>query len=108
MLGVAAAYSSSFAVDSFPPDGLMGMAFQSISSYNGMPVFENIVSQGQADEPVFSFKLASSGSEVYLGGANPALYTGDFTYTPVTQQVSCVLGVFSAITDINLPGLLGS
>lgn len=88
-LGVASEYSSGLAVGSFPPDGLLGLAFQSISAYNATPVFESLVSQGQTDEPVFSFKLTASGSELYLGGVNTALYTGDFTYTPVTHEVSC-------------------
>lgn len=86
----------------------MGMAFQSISAYNATPVFQTMVSRGQADVPVFSFKLAASGSELYLGGANSALYTGNFTYTPVTEQVSCRLGVFSATADITWLGLLAS
>jgi hypothetical protein len=107
-LGVATEYSSSFVVDQFPPDGLMGLAFQSVSIYNATPVFESIVSEGQTDEPVFSFKLATSGSELYLGGANSTLYTGDFAYTPVTQQVSCGSGVFSTVSDIDQSGLLAS
>lgn len=106
--GVATAYSSSLAVDKSPPDGLMGMGFQSLSTYNASPVFQSIVSQGQADAPVFSFKLATNGSELYLGGANSALYTGGFTYTPVTQQVSCALGMISANTNIDWQGFLAS
>ncbi|KIK91446.1 hypothetical protein PAXRUDRAFT_830850 [Paxillus rubicundulus Ve08.2h10] len=85
-LGVASEYSSNLATSQFPADGLMGMGFQSISAYNASPVFETLVSQGQTDEPVFAFKLAASGSELYLGGTNNNLYTGSFSYTPVTQQ----------------------
>ncbi|KIJ14861.1 Merops: A01.UPA [Paxillus involutus ATCC 200175] len=85
-LGAASQYSSGLAISQFPADGLMGMAFQSISAYNAVPVFETLVSQGQTDEPVFAFKLAASGSELYIGGTNSALYTGQFSYTPVTQQ----------------------
>lgn len=66
----------------------MGMAFQSLSSYGASPVFQTLVSEGQVPEPVFSFKLSSSGAELYIGGANSELYTGNFTYTPVTQRVS--------------------
>ena len=91
-LGAATKYSSALSVKNFRPDGLLGMGFQSISAYNATPVFKNLVSEGQTDQPVFSFKLATSGSELYLGGANSALYTGDFSYTPVTNQVSCGLG----------------
>ncbi|KAF8553168.1 acid protease [Imleria badia] len=85
-LGAANTYSSGFESSQFPPDGLMGMAFQSISSYGASPVFQTLVSEGQVTDSVFSFKLSSSGAELYIGGSNSALYTGDFTYTPVTQQ----------------------
>lgn len=107
-LGVATEYSSGLALDQFPADGLMGMAFQSISTYNASSVFKTLVSQDQTDEPVFSFKLATSGSELFLGGANSALYTGDFSYTPVTQEVSYRLGMFLTSTDIDYSGFLAS
>jgi cathepsin D len=66
----------------------MGMAFESISEYGANSVFQTLVSQGAVPEPVFAFKLASSGSELYVGGVNSALYRGPFTYLPVTKQVS--------------------
>lgn len=67
----------------------MGMGFQTISDYDASPVFQTLVSEGQVIDPAFSFKLSSSGAELYIGGSNSALYTGSFTYTPVTVQVSC-------------------
>ncbi|EKM50158.1 uncharacterized protein PHACADRAFT_213911 [Phanerochaete carnosa HHB-10118-sp] len=85
-LGAASAYSSSFAPKNFPADGLMGMAYQSISEYNSPPVFQSLVAQKQISTPVFSFKLSSSGAELLLGGADSNLYTGGFTYVPVTTQ----------------------
>ena len=69
----------------------MGMAYQSISAYNSPPLFQNLVAQGQVTEPRFAFKLAESGAELYLGGTNPKLYEGLFTYVPVTDEVSLVL-----------------
>lgn len=87
-LGVASFYSYGFSSENFGADGLMGMAFESISAYGANSVFQTLVSQGAVPEPVFAFKLASSGSELYVGGVNSALYRDPFTYTPVTQQVS--------------------
>lgn len=77
--------SSTFSA-SFPMDGLVGLGFQSISVYNQPPLFQNLASSGQLDSSVFSFKLSSSDSELFLGGTNDALYSGDITYTDVTQE----------------------
>lgn len=63
------------------------MGYQGISVYNSPPVFASFVAQGQTTQPVFAFKLAQKGSELYLGGVNSKLYTGSFTYVPVSVQV---------------------
>ncbi|CAL1703173.1 unnamed protein product [Somion occarium] len=85
-LGAATTYSTGFSSSNFPPDGLLGMAYQSISQYNAPPFFQTLVSQGKTTQPIFAFKLAAAGSEVFLGGVNAALYTGSFTTVPVTTQ----------------------
>jgi len=90
-LGVASLYSYELSSENFGADGLMGMAFESISRFGADSVFQTLISQGAVPEPVFAFKLASSGSELRIGGVNSALYKDPFTYTPVTQQVSCRL-----------------
>ncbi|KAF9226171.1 Asp-domain-containing protein [Gyrodon lividus] len=84
--GVASHYSWGLQVRQFPPDGLMGMAFPSLSVYRQSPVFQTLVTQGQTDEPVFSFNFAAPRPELYLGGSNPSMYTGDFIYAQVTEQ----------------------
>lgn len=65
---------------------MMGMGFQSISEYNAPPVFQSLVAAGQTSEPVFAMKLTASGSELTIGGLNNDLFTGEFTYVPVTQE----------------------
>ncbi|KAF9224253.1 acid protease [Gyrodon lividus] len=84
-LGVALHCSDGLRVDRFPADGMVGMAFQSISQYNQSPVFQTLVTQGQTNEPIFAFRLAAPRPELHLGGTNPDMYIGDFTYVPVTQ-----------------------
>ena len=64
------------------------MAYQSLSVYNSPPFFQTLVAQGSVTQPQFAFKSAETGAELYLGGTNPELYKGDFTYVPVTNQVS--------------------
>ncbi|KAF9220427.1 acid protease [Gyrodon lividus] len=83
--GVALHYSEGLRQERFTPDGVMGMAFQPISEYHEGPVFQTLVTQGQTDEPVFAFNFADPRPELYLGGTNPDMYTGGFTYTQVTE-----------------------
>jgi cathepsin D len=65
----------------------MGMAFQSISQYNAPPLFQTLISEGVVTSQVFGTKFAASGSELFIGGTNSALYTGSFTYIPLTVEV---------------------
>ncbi|KAI0071631.1 acid protease [Panus rudis PR-1116 ss-1] len=85
-VGAANTYSSSFSMGLYPPDGLMGMGYQSISQFDSSPPFQSFIAQKQPTQPVFAFKLAEKGSELFLGGVNKKLYTGAFTYVPVTQK----------------------
>jgi cathepsin D len=65
----------------------MGLAFQSISVYNAPPLFQTLISEGVVTSQVFGIKLATSGSELFIGGTNSALYTGDFTWVSLTIEV---------------------
>jgi len=74
-------------------DGIMGLAFDSISVDHVTPVWYNLLSQGLVSQPVFSFWLnrdanapAGKGGELLLGGADPSRYTGAFTYVTVTSD----------------------
>jgi len=70
-------------------DGIMGFGFPEIS-VNGMtPFFQAALAAGMIKEAKFAFFLEKSGStggELSLGGADPTKYTGDFTYTPITNK----------------------
>jgi len=72
-------------------DGILGMAFPRIAVDGVTPVFQNMMDQKLVPEPVFSFYIDrntsdSTGGELLLGGTDPAHYTGDFTYVPVTRE----------------------
>ncbi|GJE96850.1 aspartic protease [Phanerochaete sordida] len=85
-LGAASSYPSGYSKPYFPPDGVMGMAYQSISVFDAPPVFQSLVAQKQLTTPAFSFKLTQADAELFLGGANSDHYTGNFTYVPVTTK----------------------
>ncbi|KAF7316715.1 Acid protease [Mycena chlorophos] len=76
--------SSEFSDD--PADGILGLAFPAISNLNENPFFYTADSDGSVPTNEFGFKLASSGSELYLGGANDDLYSGDIEFNEVDSS----------------------
>jgi hypothetical protein len=50
-------------------------------------VFQTLISEGVVTPHAFGFKFAESGSELFFGGTNNALYTGDFTWVSFTDEV---------------------
>ncbi|GAA5961713.1 hypothetical protein JCM21900_000642 [Sporobolomyces salmonicolor] len=111
-LGAANSLTSDFQDD--PYDGLMGMAYSSISTLGSKTVFDTLVSESKTASSQFSFYLAASGSELYLGGMDESKYTaGSTVFYPVTSQsywllatqanvggsAVSALGTFSAIVD---------
>ncbi|KAI9444479.1 acid protease [Lactarius indigo] len=109
-LGAATTYSLEFRSDTFPEDGHLGLAYESLSNYGASTVFQSLVSQGQVHTPAFSFYLTESGSELYIGGTNKDHYKGSFTYMPVATQVRIytVIAFDRFSVDNNIAGLLAS
>ncbi|GAA5976063.1 hypothetical protein JCM11641_003272 [Rhodosporidiobolus odoratus] len=109
-----AAYSLTSDFQDDPYDGLMGMAYGSISTMGASPLFQTLVSQSKVAASQFSFLLAESGSELFLGGMNAKLYEAASTHWyPVVSQsywllatqanvgddVVSTLGTFNSIID---------
>ncbi|KAJ7982788.1 acid protease [Mycena polygramma] len=84
-VGASNHYSVEFEADEFPPDGLVGMAFPALAVFGDNPLFTTLVSQGSV-APVFGVKLADNGSELLLGGVDPALFTGDFRNVSLIEE----------------------
>ncbi|KAJ3476072.1 hypothetical protein NLI96_g11413 [Meripilus lineatus] len=69
-------------------DGILGMAFKSISSLDADPVIQNAENQKAITIGDFGFKLASTGSELVVNGAaNSPLYTGDIENHSVIPEL---------------------
>jgi len=74
-------------------DGVLGLAFDSISVDHVTPVWYNLLSQGLVQSPIFAFWLNRDmnagplqGGELVLGGVDPNHFIGAFTFVPVTSQ----------------------
>jgi len=73
--------SSSFSDD--PADGILGLAFPAISNLKENPFFNTANKEGAAQANQFGFYLATSGSELFLGGTDSAKYTGELEFHDV-------------------------
>jgi len=70
-------------------DGILGLAFQSISVDNLTTVFENMVDQKAVPEPLFAFylsKTSGADGELTIGGIDKSHYTGELTYVDLTSE----------------------
>ncbi|KAJ7344234.1 hypothetical protein JRQ81_000184 [Phrynocephalus forsythii] len=72
-----------------PFDGILGLAFPSISSSGATPVFDNMMSEGLVSQDLFSVYLSSddqSGSFVMFGGVDTSYYTGSLNWVPLSSE----------------------
>ncbi|RXK41414.1 saccharopepsin [Tremella mesenterica] len=70
-------------------DGIMGLAYDTISVNHIVPPFYTMLNRGLLDEPVFSFRLGSDendGGECIFGGVDDSAYTGKIQYVPIRRK----------------------
>jgi saccharopepsin len=70
-------------------DGILGLAYDTISVNGIVPPFYNMIDQGLLDEPLFSFRVGPSeedGGEAVFGGIDHSAYVGKISYTPVRRK----------------------
>ncbi|NXA42481.1 PEPA protein, partial [Eudromia elegans] len=72
-----------------PFDGILGLAFPSISSSGATPVFDNMMSQDLVSQDLFSVYLSNddeSGSFVMFGGIDYSYASGGITWIPLSAE----------------------
>jgi len=66
---------------------LVGLAWPSITIFDEEPFFFELLDEGVVDG-LFGIKLADDGGELFLGGANEALFAGPFHNLTLLAAVS--------------------
>jgi cathepsin D len=65
---------------------ILGLAFPALSNFTGSPFFQTAVSDGVLSQAAFAFKLADTGSSLFLGGVDNSLYTGSIEYHDLSSS----------------------
>lgn len=70
-------------------DGILGLAYDTISVNHIVPPFYNMLNQKLLDEPVFGFRLGSSeedGGDMTFGGLDEKAFSGKMEYVPIRRK----------------------
>jgi cathepsin D len=65
---------------------ILGLGFSDLSNLPQSSFFKTAVNQKVVSQAAFGFKLASSGSELFLGGTNNELFSGDIEFHKVNPS----------------------
>lgn len=67
-------------------DGILGLGFEGLSLGGANTVFKNAIDQGAVAQQMFAFDLGDeSDGELTLGGYDESKFTGDITWTPLSE-----------------------
>lgn len=107
-----------------PVSGLMGLAFQSISSSRATPFWQALATSGALDQPLMAFQLTrftddttanelEPGGTFNLGAVNTSLFTGSIDFQPIpggqgTYWIQELTGLTANGNAVTLPAGAGS
>lgn len=91
VLGLGETLSEDF--DDAPFDGIMGLAYPSLSVIGQPPPFSNMLTEGLVEQPLFSFWQSGLEGELVLGAIDHGKYYGPLGYSPVVEQGYWMLDV---------------
>jgi len=92
-----------------PVSGLLGLAWETISSSRSVPMWQTLASSGAWDQPIMSLQLTrytndtqanslEPGGEFTMGYVNTSLYTGDIDWQSIAGEPSFWLQTMSFLT----------
>ena len=80
----------------------MGLGYPSLSTFPASPFFNTLINQKKVTKGQFSFYLADSDSELFLGGSNPDKYQENLDWNPVTKQFHSSIQFFRGVPALVL------
>uniref|UniRef100_A0A8C5SR84 Peptidase A1 domain-containing protein n=1 Tax=Laticauda laticaudata TaxID=8630 RepID=A0A8C5SR84_LATLA len=82
-------------------DGILGLAYPTISVDQATPVFDNLMKEGLVQQDLFSFYLSrkETGSMITFGGIDHSHYTGSINWIPVSQQTYWQISMDSVLVN---------
>ncbi|KAB5591418.1 hypothetical protein CTheo_5135 [Ceratobasidium theobromae] len=90
-----------------PTDGILGLAPYGAGGLPGPSLIENLRAQNVIPARAFALRLASTGSELYIGGANRRQYTGDVTWLPLESKTHWIITGSANVGDtVGYKGLM--
>ncbi|XP_041955566.1 pepsin A-like [Alosa sapidissima] len=91
-------------------DGILGLAFPSLSASGATPVFDNMMSQGLVSQDLFSVYLtgdSESGSAVLFGEIDSSYYTGSLSWVPLSSETYWQIEMDSVTINGNIVACAG-
>ncbi|XP_062396468.1 pepsin A-like [Sardina pilchardus] len=91
-------------------DGILGLAFPSLSASGATPVFDNMMSQGLVSQDLFSVYLSGNsetGSVVLFGEIDSQYYTGSLKWVPLTSETYWQIKMDSVTINGNVVACAG-
>ncbi|XP_004624210.1 gastricsin [Octodon degus] len=91
-------------------DGIMGLAYPSLSVGGATTALQGLLREGALSQSLFSVYLGSQqdttneGGALILGGVDESLYSGEISWTPVTEALYWQIGIEDFLLDGEVSG----
>ncbi|KAM6182307.1 gastricsin [Erethizon dorsatum] len=90
-------------------DGILGLGYPGLSVGGATTALQGLLREGALSQSLFSVYLgsqqgSSDGGALILGGVDESLYTGQISWTPVTQALYWQIGIEDFLLDGKVSG----